>query len=166
MVLLLATAFVACTADEPPTRLRVTITGADGRVVVSGPACAMTFERDGDWGVRGRRYEVRIDPVRDGDATMRPTDLRQSVTVREGGITQARLRSRLDGWANAAMHAVAQLPDTRPSRVPEPAAQSGIDEIRTFSTALSTASGAPRKASRRRSPPGRTLWTRPRTDPL
>jgi exonuclease SbcC len=49
----------------------------------------------------------------------------------------ARLRSRLDGWANAAVHAVAQLPDTSRSRVPEPAAQSGIVEIRRFSTALS-----------------------------
>lgn len=50
----------------------------------------------------------------------------------------ARLRSRLDGWANAAMHAVAPLPDTSRNRVPEPAAQPGIAEIRTFSTALST----------------------------
>ncbi|MGB3443662.1 MAG: SMC family ATPase [Actinophytocola sp.] len=50
----------------------------------------------------------------------------------------ARLRSRLDGWANAAVHAVAQLPDTSRSRVAEPDAQSGIAEIRTFSTALST----------------------------
>jgi exonuclease SbcC len=50
----------------------------------------------------------------------------------------ARLRSRLDGWANAAMHAVAQLPDTSRSPIPEAAAQSGIAEIRTFSTALAT----------------------------
>lgn len=33
----------------------------------------------------------------------------------------ARLRSRLGGWANAAVHAVAQLPDTSRSRVPGPA---------------------------------------------
>ncbi|WP_260189089.1 AAA family ATPase [Actinophytocola gossypii] len=50
----------------------------------------------------------------------------------------ARLRSRLDGWANAAAHAVAQLPDTSRSRAPGPAAESGLAEIRTFSTTLST----------------------------
>jgi exonuclease SbcC len=50
----------------------------------------------------------------------------------------ARLRDRLDGWANAAAHAVAQLPGTSRSRIPEPAAQSGIAETRTFLTELST----------------------------
>ncbi|NKQ59062.1 SMC family ATPase [Amycolatopsis sp. K13G38] len=50
-----------------------------------------------------------------------------------------RLRSRLDGWANAAVQAEAQLPGTSRSRVPQAAAESGIAEIRTFATTLAAA---------------------------
>ncbi|RJQ75955.1 AAA family ATPase [Amycolatopsis panacis] len=53
-----------------------------------------------------------------------------------------RLRHRLDGWADAAVQAAAQLPDADGNRLPEAPAEPGITEIRTFATALSAVTGA------------------------
>lgn len=52
------------------------------------------------------------------------------------------LRGRLDAWANAAAQAVAHLPGNNRKRVPAAPTESGITDIRTFATALSTAAAA------------------------
>lgn len=69
----------------------------------------------------------------------RSLDQETRVTVDEPLTT---LRGRLDAWANAATQAVAHLFGNIRNRVPDAPTESGITDIRTFATALSTAAAA------------------------
>jgi hypothetical protein len=91
--------FVACSADPPPTGLRVEVSGvrsgAAARVEVSGPGGVRVFEHSDTWQAKPGRYVVKIEPVREGDATLRATESRLTVEVRESTVQTVRAAYRI-----------------------------------------------------------------------
>jgi hypothetical protein len=89
--------FVACSADVRATELRVDVSGvrSAAHVVVSGPGGSRVFEHSDTWEVKPGRYLVKIEPVREGKATLRATESRLTVEVRAATVKEVRAAYRV-----------------------------------------------------------------------